>query len=92
MIVLGQHLFPRLNRGGALQMVVLVLGFSEHLGLLVLHVDVGLRGKCDETRNTNGSRIRSQSVRRERRYAVMVDRYMTDLQRMKTSAGKSLDR
>jgi hypothetical protein len=33
-----------------LQMVVLVLGFSEHLGLLVLHVDVGLRGKCDETR------------------------------------------
>ena len=41
MIVLGQHLFPRLNRGGALQMIVLVLGFSEHLGLLVLHVDVG---------------------------------------------------
>jgi len=31
-------------------MVILVLGFSEHLGLLVLHVDVGLRGKCDETR------------------------------------------
>ena len=40
-------------------------------------MDVGLRGKCDETRNTNGSRIRSQSVRRERRYAVMVDRYVT---------------
>ena len=72
-------------------MVVLVLGFSEHWGLLVLHVDVGFLA-------VNAMKLATQMdhvfVRNRlgESGAMPVDRYMTDLQRIEDKRSQSLDR